>query len=181
MFVLLPALVLMEITSHDQKYNAMDILKMPSRILTLDEAYFWMLMLPLLVYMPGDAAILTLASYDKPSHNPIVIGVSCFAAKWFVAYLFLHIIYYAEGLAPDPQGRCTQTGIRWEILLLIRLRLLLIGVLFLFVAMKRKLWLFLGAAFSIVEGHETMRNLPLDCTLVCPFTSRISASVKQTL
>lgn len=103
MFLLLPTLVLMEIPFVDQKYGMSDLLNIPWQPNSSQELYYSILMIPLLVYMPGDGAVMTIASYDKLSHNPIIISVACLCAKWFVAYMLLHIIYLAEGMAPDRQ------------------------------------------------------------------------------
>lgn len=103
MFLLLPALVLMELTSDDQKHSLLDIFKIPSQDMSSQESYFCVIMLPLLVYMPGDAAVLTMASYNKQSHNPLITSFMCLVAKWFVAYMFLHILFFAEGLASDQR------------------------------------------------------------------------------
>lgn len=103
MFILLPSLVLMEMTADDQKYNMTDIFKLPSPVASLGEKYFCVVMLPLLLYMPGDGVVLTVASYDKLSHNPVLISVVCLTAKWLVAYMLFYLLFYAEGLAFDPQ------------------------------------------------------------------------------
>ena len=103
MFILLPSLVLMEVASDAQKYSLMDIFKVPNQQMPFQEIYFCIVMMPVLVYLPGDAVVLTVASYDKQSHNPVVISAVCLVAKWLVAYMFMNLLFYAEGLAPDPQ------------------------------------------------------------------------------
>lgn len=103
MFILLPSLVLMEMTAEDQKYNMTDIFKLPPPSASFRDKYFCVAMLPLLLYMPGDGVVLTVASYDKLAHNPVIISVACLAAKWLVAYMLFYLLFYAEGLAFDPQ------------------------------------------------------------------------------
>lgn len=102
-FILLPALALMEMTSAEQKKHLTDIFKVLSHEMPLQEEYFCLLMLPLLLYMPGDGAALTVASFDKPSHNPVLIGFVCLTSKWLVAYMLFYLLFYAEGLSSDPQ------------------------------------------------------------------------------
>ncbi|OEH78630.1 hypothetical protein cyc_04172 [Cyclospora cayetanensis] len=103
-FILLPALVVLEVSAEGQKHSLLDIFMLPNKTLPFEDVYYVVIMLPLLVYMPGDAAVLTVASYDKQSHNPIIISFLCFFAKWLVAYMSLYLLFFAEGLSPDPQA-----------------------------------------------------------------------------
>ncbi|CDJ42857.1 hypothetical protein, conserved [Eimeria tenella] len=106
----------MEMTSAEQKKHLTDIFKVLSHEMPLQEEYFCLLMLPLLLYMPGDGAALTVASFDKPSHNPVLIGFVCLTSKWLVAYMLFYLLFYAEGLSSDPQsfnGMFLPSMFRW--------------------------------------------------------------------
>ncbi|KAL8274768.1 hypothetical protein Esti_001317 [Eimeria stiedai] len=104
LFLLLPSLVIFELVGGNQKYGVGDLFGLPWGPMRPNDIYFCIIVLPLLIYMPGDGAVMTLASYDKTSHNPILISCSCFAAKWFVACMLLSVMYYAEGLAANPKA-----------------------------------------------------------------------------
>ncbi|KAL8426917.1 hypothetical protein Efla_006001 [Eimeria flavescens] len=104
LLALLPCLVVLELVGDGQEYGVGDLYRLPWReVLPPNELYFCILVLPLLVYMPGDGAIITVASYDKQTHNPLIISSACLATKWFVALMLLNVMYYAEGLSVDRQ------------------------------------------------------------------------------
>lgn len=103
--IVVPAFFFLSLNSREQRYSVTDIFSLPPSPSLSGDLLSLVLLVPLMVYMPGDGVFLTLASYNARRHSAVVTAVAAFVAKWLVAFALLAIVVLAEGLAPNAQRK----------------------------------------------------------------------------